>query len=403
MNRAGKATLMILCGLWAAPMAMAAPVASKKLPLQAHNHAVLLVQGLSMDDLNSITSEIGQPKKMASEPDPGNRATRPSQEAPDVTPFPLPGAGGAAPPTLPSASNTAPTGPSFPSGQDIPMPDIPMMDAPPEPVATGQQTIRPPRKAEPSVAMPPVEAVTRPQVAMPVENTQATPNPKNTAVTAAPKPTPPQTYDPTAGAMKNGFGLTPQQIESIGGNANTELQPVRITPAASQTGVNPAAKTVDAPAPAVPTPAVTANTEESPIKSPEPRQPVKIRRKQAGATENAGAEATGKGMVSLSDEKRARAARPAVEPVDSDDAKDAGHRGRKVASMNCSPPDLRLETLRRRGAPDTYQLRGVIAVPTEGYTYRVEPTAQPRRARAAKGDQALRARGPVKKRAGCGL
>lgn len=61
------------------------------------------------------------------------------------------------------------------------------------------------------------------------------------------------------------------------------------------------------------------------------------------------------------------------------DAKDLrlNYRQRPVGlGLNCSPPDLRLSAINDPDRPHTYRLTGLIATPTDGYSYQVHPTAQ---------------------------
>jgi hypothetical protein len=371
MNMAGWAALVMLLGVFLAPVAGQA-------------------QGLSIEDLNAITSDIGQPDKVASQPQPSDLPPPIlDQQAPGVVPFPMPSASGnQAPPVLSSASETLPS-----SGPDS--------AATFEPPVTGQSTIRPPL---PVVRNPP------PTRQQPVSSV--------TPVGEAPKPlTPPkvekkepQTFDPMAAAMRSGVSLTPQQVETISGQADSEMQPVRITTMPGQTGVSipqmgGPAEAVKAPEPSAPQQSLQQSAvEPPPIATPQPRQPVMVGRK--AAKQDGKKAVTGNAMVSPNDQKRAIAARPVAEPVDSDDAKDGAkggaHRRRKASAMNCSPPDLRLETYGRRAAVDMYRLRGVLKVPTEGYTYRSEPAAQRSSFIAPEGGPALMSMTLAMKRPGDG-
>lgn len=398
------------CTGWAFGLALYAGTALAGMPSvdgrdlrDRHRFHVIPVQGLSMDDLNAIAAGVeAQPPATVASPPAGAGGAQP-EAAPAVVPF-NPGnvSGGfdagvpasklplsAPPPTTAAPTAISPTvekmlghqqpePPPPPPGADLKMPDLELMPVEGEapsavtaPVSTGQQTIRPAvaptaatsqRAADAPIAAPdkakeiPQKGDTKAQKAPPkdtVKKASKASGHDEDAPRGVPDlvmaPEVPAQFDPTQAAM-DGVVLTPEQIEAATGAKNVTMQPVRITPAPTQTGVK-MGKSPEVAAPATPAP--------------------------RGKLKN---------MVTSDDESRARAAVPMAEPVDSQDAKDRRmhHKHKKkrkakkaaaIMTQPCSPPDLRLETI-SSGAADRYRLRGVLATPTEGYHYDVEPAAQ---------------------------
>lgn len=373
--------------------------AAMKIPGQGtyhQNRALIPVQGLSMDDLNNISSGI------SNDPDEAAKG-----EAPLVTPFNPVGqqaAQGKLPTALPTAlPDTAPPVTTAPSsldtimpppgdhfGGDLKMPDLPGAEESPA-APEGQQTIRP-ASNQPSAA--PKQSSeqggtalsgTGNQSAAPAtaargeDKTAKTATAKSdtrsaktsdaaddreppAAEEAAEQQNKPVDFDPTAAAM-NGVVLSPDDIQAATGRADVDMQPVRVTTSHGQTGVDAHA-------------AAQSGTQSGNLSGSQ---------KSGAGTKS---RATMNNMVSAEDEERAKAAVPKVEPTDSQDAKDrhvhGKHKGRgkksrstktRIISQNCTPPDLRLETIPGARA-NTYRLRGVIKVPTEGYYYEINPTEQ---------------------------